>query len=340
MNPGERRLAAIDGARGLAIVLVATFHMSRALVKAHKVDYSLWLDYLDRLAYACHVQIFFVISGYFLFGRVRWDGALLRRSINLYYPYVIYSLATGLMLLALSGRANHEIAPRAVALIPVLPIQHYWFILFLIIAAALLALVRTRVEIMLGVLLALALTVYAYFPWVRWGPYQLGGLAYWLSFFFAGAVLRKRDLLPRASPPWFVVAVALALVAVWYSIESGVYTREPRFFPVSLALCYVLYCLGAWIEAGWLRRLGAASLVIYLTHIIFGSAARIAAYTVWPGAPAPLVFVFILSTAIIAPLVYARAAERLGLARLLGLEPIIADRARAPRPNASPATEP
>lgn len=191
-----KRDAAIDRARGIAIVLVATFHMTRGLVTSGRLENSPALEFTDRFAYGCHVQIFFLISGYFLYGRMENWRDFAPRAVNLYYPYLLWSFVSAAIVLAMPGAANHSLHLSAVAMIPVVPIHHYWFMLFLIAAMATLVAIRSRVEIACAALavLNIILTIRGFAGDGDWSAFRL---SYWLPFTLLGAVLAKHGFKPK-----------------------------------------------------------------------------------------------------------------------------------------------
>lgn len=334
----QARLSGIDGARGIAILAVAFFHMTRGMVQAGHLAPGVALDLADRLAYGFHVQVFFLVSGYFLADRVRTWADFAPRAVNLYWPYLLWSGISGVLLLLVPG-ANNTITLRQFALLPVIPLQHFWFLLYLIGCIALMVLARGRVALMTGAFLALNLAALA----ADLPPDTLGvtidNATYWPAFFFAGALLARWGGFLPVRAGWFVPTVLVALGGAWLSVRSGIDIRWSLFAPVSLCACYAVLCLATWADSRLLAFLGRHSLPIYLVHVMVGSVVRALVFKLAPGAPLVPVMIAIWALSVAVPLAMEQVAARLGLGALAGFAPLMRPRQRAfiPRGVAGPA---
>jgi fucose 4-O-acetylase-like acetyltransferase len=190
------------------------------MVQAGHLAPGFALDLADRLAYGFHVQVFFLVSGYFLADRVRTWADFAPRAVNLYWPYLLWSGISGVLLLLVPG-ANNTITLRQFVLLPVIPLQHFWFLLYLIGCIALMVLARGRVALMTGAFLALNLAALA----ADLPPDTLGvtidNATYWPAFFFAGALLARWGGFPPVRAGWFVPAVVVALGAHGSACAAG-----------------------------------------------------------------------------------------------------------------------
>lgn len=327
---------AIDRARGLAILAVAWFHMTRALINTgHMADGPL-LQWADRLAYGWHVQIFFLVSGYFLQGRVRRWADVWPRALDLYWPYLLWSTITAVLLLAMPASGS-ALRLSDVIVLPVIPFQHYWFLLYLIVCIALMALVGRWPLLVTGLFLVANLVAWrADLPQDRLGV-TLDNGTYWPAFFFFGAWLARRGALLRWRTGPALFAFAVAALAALASVRSGIDIRWSLFFVPSLCACYALVWLASRLAVPGLAWLGQRSLPIYLVHVMVGAVLRALVYRVVPGIPVALAFAVIFGGAVAIPVVLDLVATRLGLARLAGFAPIVKVRRSGPAPAASAA---
>ena len=319
------RNTTIDVVRGMAITLVCVFHVTRGLISKGEMENSPALEFADLWAYGFHVQIFFLLSGFFLYDRLINWRAFAPRAVNLYYPYLLWSVISGLLVIAAPGGANSDVDLRDLLLIPLVPIQHYWFLLSLIFAMALFVFVRGFAEIALIILIILSIAG----PMVGLGGPVVQffyGEAYTASFFLLGAILGRRDLSPCVNVPIFVVVAMISVGSVALSQATGIYIRSMVFFASSLASCWALYCVCVWMGDGrvaaFVARLGVLSMTIYLTHVIFQAGLRTVIYALWAEAPLALVIMAEIAISLAGPLLMYEGARRVGWDRLLGFSPI------------------
>lgn len=324
-----KRDTTIDGARGIAIILVAASHMLGGLVNAGKLANTPAVQFANGFAYSFHVQIFFIVSGYFLFSRMITWRDFLPRAANLYYPYLLWSFISAALVLVSPGAVNTAFGWTEVAMIPVVPIQHYWFLAYLIISMGVLLIVRKQIELACCVLVGFSILIWSTaMQWGQAGPYPLMKLAYWTAFLLVGCIISKRNWLPQANTLAFVAALVVTLCSVAASISGDIPIRTGVFFLSSLAACYVVYCLAAWTARTFigtaLAKVGALSIAIYVAHTIFGAGLRTVTYKIWPEAPLALVATAGIAISVIAPMILYEVAQRLGMNRLLGFEPFLA----------------
>jgi peptidoglycan/LPS O-acetylase OafA/YrhL len=292
-----RRLAFLDGLRGLAALWVVLFH---AAAGHHIGELEAALpDWLHAKLSAGHfgVPMFFVLSGFVIAYAVRShrvDAAYfgcftLRRAIRLGLPYWA-SIAVAIAFLEMKGLATHtqvalptpgELAAHAVYLQDVLGVHQinavYWslcyemqfYLLFCLLVAAA---QRSRFPVF-----AVAAAVSLAWPLVD--PHVHGlCLPYWHGFLLG--VFTCWALQGMLRPAAFALYAA-ALVALWL-------WSHDRFTLVCVATAAAIYAAGAvqkmdgWLRWRWVQFLGMVSYSLYLIHNPVMGAGFNVAYRVLP----------------------------------------------------------
>lgn len=117
-NPRPARDAALDGLRGVAISLVLWRHLLAAYLPAGHDSWLGWLKAATNLSW-CGVDLFFVLSGYFI-GGILMDQRdaprlartfYLRRAVRILPLYYVTLGATFLVIALRALGAYHEFAP-------------------------------------------------------------------------------------------------------------------------------------------------------------------------------------------------------------------------------------
>jgi fucose 4-O-acetylase-like acetyltransferase len=318
----QARIAWIDAARGIGIVLVVIGHVMRSLVAQGVAPDDRAHQLVDGVIYDFHMPLFFLLSG--LFARQVAAGkrmAFLRgRGQAIVYPYVLWSLVQGVMAIAASAHTSHPVTWRMLAEIPWEPIAQFWF-LYVLFLCQLLLLLPGRFAILAFLPVGMGLSL-------AFGPAEMPlRLCYDLPFFAAGYYLTA----PRATR-WLESRARTILIAVvaWL------------LFALLFRLCEAYADVGASARAfGWakglsgavgalaiarliapyakfLLELGRASMPIYLLHVIFAAAFRTVLLRLWPHGGELGYAALLTLVGIIGPYVVFRAAERLGWDALLG----------------------
>lgn len=278
----------VDAGRGLAIFLVVMFHTAQWLREAG-IPVAGWL-YLNETLASLRLPLFFVMAGLFA---QKWMTApwaqLWGKKLSLFvWVYVLWSgIATltfmlGLHMQGILGNPLRQIAN--LIWLPFLPRFELWFIwalaLFFVTARALRRVPPWIQLATSGLLAAVALSWFT--MWFPSGNTGWLGLARYFFFFLVGLLLRERilRLSTRVSPTvlvigfvaWLTAAVAGSILD-WAGAVPGYYFATCLLGLVAgLGLARVL---SRW---GGVRRLGAQTLPVYVTHT---SIILVAAWLLW-----------------------------------------------------------
>jgi len=291
------RVAAIDGLRGIAALLVVFYHLHAAISRSSSDWLYTPLDWVARNGFL-GVDIFFVISGYVIalsvskgsptpayFGRF-----ILRRSIRLDPPYwsaIVLELALLHATLTLfpdikvalpstPQLLSHLVYAQELlgygSIVPVFwtlcyEIQFYAFFVGLVVLGALLP-ARTRAPVLVG---AFWTGLFILSLWTRyWRPEGLpNGLAIdrWFQFFIG--VLTYRAVTDAGRMP--------ALVGAWAALGASVALAGApavQLLAILVSVTLVVAARGKRVSAALsiapLRFLGAISYSLYLYHSSVG----------------------------------------------------------------------
>jgi fucose 4-O-acetylase-like acetyltransferase len=317
------RIQWMDAARGLGIILVVFGHVERGLVAAD-IAQSSWWQVADYILYTFHMPLFFLLAGLnaprpLARGRVEY---LKNKVWTVGYPYFLWSVIQGLVLVLLASSTNGKHGIDQLFSIPWKPMSQFWFLWVLMACQIVITLVGARAALLIP--LAIASFVAS--------QLTLGLTSHFfhaLPFFLAGAVLSHRAADLRQvklnlllAPAWIIFAGlaygSLAKVTV-DQFESA--WALPAGVAGIAAIIWSARMLSGWALAAF-AYLGAASMTIYVLHVLASAGLRIVMMKLhlppidWLYALACTVF------GIVVPLAAHVILGRLGLLWPLGLAPL------------------
>jgi fucose 4-O-acetylase-like acetyltransferase len=320
------RLADVDAAKGLAILLVVVGHV----VARERPAGNLWYSELKEAIYLFHMPLFMVLTGItFALSLPRFAAWIevarfsLQRMSRLFVPYVVFGLLvlSGKMLasqwlqvdngpkglardiyaLLVSPAASGAPDSRSVA-------GFLWFIyvlsIYLAFIPALFHLLGRRPLVLLIAGVALQL--------VAWPQiFMLDRTIEYLPFFAAGMLLwTGRDLwlriAPRALWPASVFFAALLVMSFWLEMPKWLVGAAS----VPAVLAWMLYVPAG--PKGWLLLLGKASLAIYLMNtLVMGLVKGLMLKVLpWHGINFLLYFPLLVLAGVALPILIARLVAR------------------------------
>lgn len=320
--PPRVRVDWMDVARGLGIILVVIGHAERGLVSAGMAGGSMgWLDYT---LYLFHMPLFFLLSGLNVPHALRKGAASFTRSKlhTIAYPYVLWSLVQGGVLVALSGVTNGSASLSDLAQIGWRPMGQFWFlyVLFFCQFVALATSGRRLVLAALGVAAYLTSLFLSFDILVERGLYSF-------AFFALGVLLSER--IGKMKPLGLVVAisavVAFAAMAGLAFAISPVNYHHPAALPATVLGITATLLIARSMSDGRIKAalvaLGGASMTIYVAHILVTGGVRILFAKAHVEAD-PWVLLAVISTAGVGlPFVFHLVLSRPGLLPWLGLAP-------------------
>ncbi|GFE75208.1 acyltransferase family protein [Novosphingobium sp. TCA1] len=305
------RIKGLDAARGAAIVFVVFGHVWRGLDGQGLVESRLF-ETIDRAVYLFHMPVFFLISGMLFKAPQSLRGGLSRSALNLLWPMCLWAWVEGCVHLVTGAGNKGRISPFEVLAYPFPPKSVFWFLLALFLFQAAAMVLRGRGAAALIAAGSVALVAIAQ-------PQGLTGqILQHAPFFFVGLLAGTRWLekgLPLAAS---LAAFALAEGVAWALAVSP-------FETVPAYICGFVACVGflgiCLNGPALVRKLGERTMPIYLTHIIFAAGMRVVLTRLGLKDVATVVLV---STAagVVLPLILFEISRRLGMAGVLGFEPL------------------
>ena len=270
----------IDTLRGFACVLLVSFHVVgvNAEMGLH-LPPEHWLQQLNGALAYLRMPLFSFLSGYvyafrpFRAGQSDARGFIQGKMRRLLLPMLTVGTIFALMQNAMPG-ANQHVTNWW--MLHIVPVAHFWFLEALfIIFMLLVALEQWRLlatpQRFAGVW---ALTVLA-FVFLDVTPYfAANGAVYLMPFFLAGLACQRFEL--RSVPARWLATAVLGLACLWLAALPQP-LGQGLSLPGLLAGLSVAFLL---LRSGWrwpaLAYVGSFSFAIYLMHVFFTAASRIA----------------------------------------------------------------
>ncbi len=277
------RIEWIDVARGLGIILVVYGHVLRGLVLSGVISVAnpVWLS--DYTIYTFHMPLFFVLAGLNVkHSLTKGHNSFITGKLwTIAYPYFLWSLVQGSIQLLIPEYLNSPRSAWSLATILWHPIGQFWF-LYALFVCHLVAWACLGQRAVLTLLAITLLIVRHYNSSSRWDV-----LAFAFPFYMAGILISSPALQLRLSPTKSFLAtgifgVCFAVSAHYGRILSGGVPSSQASLPAAVFGILLTVAASYWIVntshklTSWLRFLGAASLTIYILHVLAASGTRIA----------------------------------------------------------------
>jgi len=323
MSSTTNRMVWLDAARGLAILLVVFGHVERGLVSAGIAKGQSWA-WFDYTIYTFHMPAFFLFAG------LTAKGSLSRKEPKTFrveklktivYPYFLWSLLQGGVMIALSGSTNSKESVSGLLDICWHPIGQFWFLYALFIYQIFGSLLYKRRKI----LSLVALLSFASSEVIE--PTSFGSTILHNFIFYSLGFVEFPPLLALLRRHLSLAICGIALMFTLCTAFSGnldhldpvsIFATPSTFFGILF-----LVALGLWENAKYtdlLSVLGAASMTIYILHIFFAAGSRIALDKLHCCPNLPIVYLVVCSlVGTAAPLIIHRLIENSWLLPALGL---------------------
>ena len=327
------RIAWLDYARGLAMILVVYGHCYRGLNAEGSTSQDRVLATIDYLIYTFHMPVFFIISG-ILAARSPFRGGSsfwLSKAEPILWPYVVWMSVQIAALIVFSGVTNEGAVSLGIWTYLYDPVSPFWFLYALFVSCVFLAYAwRLGTPILLGVAVAV-------FAACR---FTTGGIAadvsWGLLYFTIGAIAsdfaRRPGTIAAATRIPVMLLSAAGAIGLGLGFHSLGISNELAV-PSALLGCLALFGLAerlarlavTWRPMRIIAFIGQASLTVLVVHILGTAGTRIVLSHVFHAHSLALYLILGTTVGVGGPLVLQLVCTRLGLLRVLGLP-------RLPRP--------
>lgn len=272
------RLEWLDAARGIGIGLVVFGHVLRGLSGADIAAEPFW-TIVDYKLYTFHMLLFFLLAGVSVtLGRNQSSQDFIKTKLwTVAYPYFLWSLVQGGVMIAMSSHTNGSYNPSVLWSIGWEPIAQFWF-LYVLMLCHLTMPVLTHYNRLMPYLIACGLIGSSFFS-----PDSASQrILHSLSFYAAGIWLADRIRgLPSSSSVWPIIGTlaifGLCSTAAFSLNQDN--TKHAGAAPAAIAGIIATLLIARALKGRTARfwaALGAASMTIYVLHILFGAGTRIA----------------------------------------------------------------
>jgi fucose 4-O-acetylase-like acetyltransferase len=329
--PPQDRLAWLDYAKAIGIILVVFGHASRSIGRTNGLVWSDTLQSLDTVIYAFHMPLFFLIAG-FAAGLPRaQDTSSFLKSLfwGVAVPYFVWSALWVCLKVLIPDATNVPVGISALGNILWQPVEHFWFLyhLFFIRAGWYLAKRLSGPGAAVPIALTLAAAgasaiLITSRPDLDWVSSFLKNFAiYGIGLVWLPMLLKQWG----ESPPLRLMTLGGAL-CLWGIAVGGAAGNIWPAIGGALVVVGIAKALPHPSSWGWnaFAFLGEASLAIYVMHLIAGTAVRVTLAKAGHLNEASLLVSATLAGLVIPAVTFwiaLSAAQRIGpaLPRLIGL---------------------
>jgi len=277
----------VDIAKGIGIILVVYGHVLRGLHEANLEMSEKFFEVSDALVYGFHMPLFFFLSGMFVakWAKRDWPTATLQKTRSLLYPYLIWSLLQGVIMISLASLTNNTEDSLTYANlgyhIAIEPFGQFWFLYALFFIFMLYYALRRLAHN--TIIMLLSMVLFMMVPVVS-GIWAFGSFCTYFAYFVLGSLLFQKGLVDKllqlrgslAASSLLFVGVNAAYISVLDSL--GAYALQAiQFIVAVIGIAFIInlsYRLSQR-QSSVLTAIGSASMTIYLVHILAGSGTRI-----------------------------------------------------------------
>ncbi|WP_341839532.1 acyltransferase [Chitinophaga caseinilytica] len=341
------RLAWIDYARGIAIILVLYRHIFEGITRSgvDAAEYQ-WLENANIIFYSFRMPLFFILSGIFIaksLAKRDLSGLIRNKFSILLYPYILWSFIQITIQFALSGYVNADRSWADYGYVFLYPrrIDQFWYLYALFNVTVLYIIARERLKMKVGAQLVLGAALYLLSSYVSVQHIDLGFLydiCHYYVFFAIGELvsnwmLDQTKYTIYSSWKLFFVLLPVFVGGQWYflhaNLQHGSTLYVEEYQPVLFAVIALTGCASMLSLSFLLQRYdvlkplkvaGFHSLYIYVSHVLVASAARMALVKIFGITSVPVLLAICLPLAVVVPILLYRLAMRCGAWWLYSLE--------------------
>ena len=318
-TPG--RIDWIDYAKGICIILVVMMHSTLGVEKA--IGETGALSAFIEWARPFRMPDFFLISGLFLARRIDgpWRSYLDTKLVHFAYFYILWmTIQFGLKGPGIVASEGIGAALASYGLGFIQPFGTLWFIYLLAIFFILTKLLKDVPPVMVFIMAAVLEMLPLQTGWLVVDEFAARYVYFFAGYWLAPMVFHAADTFAKRS-----VLAVLAMLYIWSTGHSLAVVSGMSDLP-GMSLLLGFAGAGAVIAtavllarsglAGWLRYIGANSIVIYLSFFLFMAGTRTLLLHVLPGLPIDVISAVVTVAGLVGPVLLFWAVRQTPLSFL------------------------
>lgn len=269
------RVAWVDAAKGLCIILVVMMHSTLGLGAA--VGREGWLHVLVEFAQPFRIPAFFLIAGLFLSRTIDapWKRYLDRKALHFIYFYLLWMLIQSAMKTLPTEGGEDFLRESALALIE--PFGALWFIYLLPVFFVVTKLAR-RAPVWIVLAEAVALNLWPHETgWTAIDEFMKRYVFFFAGYAFAPYIFRLAEQ-ARRTPDIAIAATGAAFALIAAVVFAEAARASFIAFPLAAIGAAALIVVASLLCGTWpgqaLRACGEQSIVIYLAFFLPMAATR------------------------------------------------------------------
>lgn len=263
----SKRLAWIDYAKGLTIILVVYHHSFLTLVNAG-VKVNSWLINANLSVYSFRMPMFFILSGLFISKSLAKKGArsyIMSRARLLLYPYILWAViqATFGILFNQYANATWNLNRYLVIFYQPNATSQLWYLITLFNVALLFVLMNTRFNLSPKYQFVIGVFLYMISPFLFFNSMIQDTTRFYVYLVFgsliSGFILDKRNFNLLSSFRLFLpLGILMALSQYYLFKHQYLYRLEMKFDMTEVTFEKVVIHLGGMLEFTGIVMIGCA----------------------------------------------------------------------------------
>lgn len=289
----NKRIEWIDSTRGIAILLVVVGHVVGGYTGNYGLpEYQRIIDMVVDVIYTFHMPLFFMISGY-VFGLKKYNWSMdnyvayiNKKAKTLLIPYFLFSTLQILIKLPLQGKIASVLSWKNILLLPIIPIDQFWFIYVLFFIFCFAGFMDWKVQhnsLIMAIVLFIVGKLLSLFGGnvFNWGGTVLiRCLCYYIYFYIGYKLCRMKISFSKRT--WISLNVIFAISLICNSFIPLKYEISniilQVIIAVSGALSVISFCeeFDVVSKSKLLQVMGSESMSIYIVHVLLCAIIRVA----------------------------------------------------------------
>jgi fucose 4-O-acetylase-like acetyltransferase len=345
----DNRLAWIDYARGIAILLVVYRHVFEGIKRSGaQVQDFMFLENANIIFYSFRMPLFFILSGVFItasLAKRTLPSFISNKAKVILYPYFLWGAIQIALQLIMAGYVNADRKISDFLYLFYLPreVEQFWYLYTLFNVTILYAFLKVKMRFPVTAQLFLGIILFYSSVLMSQNGFNLGFVSdvfHYYIFFAIGDLIvgqiKKESNIPRFSSwrifffllPFFILSQLYFLVE---NVKSGLekydfieYNQPLQYILIVIMGCAfvinVCFLFQKYRGMTWLRTVGYYSLYIYVCHVLAASATRIFLQQVLGVHFVPLLLIGGITMAVLLPIIFYNLATSNGWYWLFTLE--------------------